>query len=60
MELRAFITEALSAGTELNEVFSGLGHDIIIQNEVDPASLICIDLVIENRHRMMPLKAICR
>ncbi len=40
MEFGASISEALLAGAESSEVLSGLGNDIIVENEVDATRLL--------------------
>jgi hypothetical protein len=41
VESRAFVSEPLLAGAECTEVLSGLGNDIVVQDEVDTTGLLC-------------------
>ena len=41
VEARAGVAEALLAGAESAEVFGGLGDDVVVEVELDAASLGC-------------------
>ena len=41
MELRTSVAKALLASAKGTEVFSGLGSDIVVEVEIDPAGLVC-------------------
>ena len=41
MELGTLVAEALFASAKGTEIFSGLGRDVVIEVEVDTASLVC-------------------
>lgn len=40
MELRALVAEAFLASAEGTEVLGGLGYDVVIKGEIDPAGLV--------------------
>ena len=44
MELGAGVSKALLAGAEGTEVLTGLGDDIVVEEEVDTAGLLCEDV----------------
>jgi hypothetical protein len=41
VEGRASVSKALLASAESTEVLSGLGDDLVVQDEVDAAGLLC-------------------
>ena len=41
MEFRAAVAKALFASAKGTEIFSGLGRDIVIEVEVNAATLVC-------------------
>ena len=41
MERRSFVPESLLTGAESAEVLGSLGNNVIVQDEVDPAGLLC-------------------
>ena len=41
MELGTAVAKALLASAKGTEVFSGLGGDILVEVEIDPANLVC-------------------
>lgn len=49
MEGRTLVSESVLASRELTEVFRGLGNDIVVQLEDDPASRLVVNSDIELR-----------
>lgn len=41
MKLGALVALALGLGAELSKVLRSLGHDVIVELELDPTGLIC-------------------
>jgi len=50
MERRSLISEAVLASRKLAEVFRGLGHNIVVQFEDDPARRLLVNIDIELRN----------
>ena len=50
MELGAGVSKALLAGAEGTEVLTGLGDDIVVEEEVDTAGLLCEDVSDDSRY----------
>ena len=51
MELGAGVSKALLAGAEGTEVLTGLGDDIVVEEEVDTAGLLCEDVSDDSRYK---------
>ena len=50
MELGAGVSKALLAGAEGTEVLTGLGDNVVIEEEVDTAGLLCEDISDDSRY----------